>query len=95
MRRNEVDGLDSSRTYWVAAIVSPRRDWSAAPGCRRGARFLVDDQNFHASRERFATFDSAFSCQGWLAHNRAQLSRALPGAPIRCVKLDRWLLGLD
>ena len=95
MRRSEVEGLDPTRTWWVAAVVAPRRDWSGAPGCRKGARFLVDAEGFHASRERFATFESAFSYQGWLAHNRAQLSRALPGAPVRCVPLDQWLLGLD
>ena len=95
MRRSEVDGLDPKRTYWVAAVVSPRRDWVGAPGCRRGARYLVEDGSFHASRERFATFDSEFSCLGWIAHNRAQLSRALPGGAIRCVPLDQWLLGLD
>jgi hypothetical protein len=95
MRRSEVDGLDASRTYWVAAIVSPRRNWAGAPGCRKGARYLVDDRSFHASRDQFATFDSEFSCLGWIAHNRAQLSRALPGAAIRCVPLDQWLLGLD
>ena len=95
MRRDEVDGLDATHTYWVAAVVSPHRDWAGAPGCRKGARYLVDDVNFHASRERFATFDSEFGCLGWIAHNRAQLTRALPGAAIRCVPLDRWLLGLD
>ncbi|HEX4737227.1 MAG TPA: hypothetical protein VH331_06680 [Allosphingosinicella sp.] len=95
MRRDEVERLDATRTHWVAAVVSPRRDWAGAPGCRKGARYLVDDVNFHASRDRFATFDSEFSCQGWVAHNRAQLTRALPGAAIRCVPLDRWLLGLD
>jgi hypothetical protein len=95
MHRREIEGLDATRTYWVAAVVSPRRDWAGAPGCRRGARFLVDDRDFRASRERFAAFDSEFGCLGWIAHNRAQLSRALPGAAIQCVPLDRWLLGLD
>ena len=95
MRRNEVERLDATRTLWVAAVVSPRRDWAGAPGCRKGARYLVDGEDFHASRERFATFDSEFGCQGWIAHNRAELSRALPGAAIKCVALDRWLLGLD
>jgi hypothetical protein len=95
MERREVERLDATRTWWVAAVVSPRRDWVAAPGCRRGARFLVDDRSFRPSREHFATFESEFSCRGWIAHNREQLSRALPGAPIRCVPLDHWLLGLD
>ncbi len=95
MRRDEVERLDATHTYWVAAVVSPQRDWAGAPGCRKGGRYLVDDRTFRASREEFATFDSEFGCLGWIAHNRAQLSRALPGAAIRCVPLDQWLLGLD
>jgi hypothetical protein len=95
MRRSEVERLDATRTWWVAAVVSPRRDWAGAPGCRKGARFLVDDGTFRASREQFATFESEFGCLGWIAHNRDRLSRALPGAAIRCVPLDQWLLGLD
>jgi hypothetical protein len=95
MRRNEVERLDATRTWWVAAVVSPRRDWAGFPGCRKGARFLIDENSFRASREQFATFESEFGCLGWIAHNRAQLTRALPGAAIRCVPLDQWLLGLD
>ena len=95
MRRSEVERLDATRTWWVAAVVSPRRDWAAAPGCRKGARYLVDDRNFHASRDHFATFESEFSCRGWIAHHHDQLSRALPGGEVRCVPLDHWLLGLD
>jgi hypothetical protein len=95
MHRREVNGLDATRTYWVAAVVSPERDWVGAPGCRRGARFLVDDRTFGASRERFATFDSRLTCLGWIVRNRARLNRVLPRTAIRCVALDLWLLGLD
>jgi hypothetical protein len=95
MHRREVNGLDATRTYWVAAVVSPERDWIGAPGCRKGARFLVDDRSFAASRERFATFESRLGCLGWIARNRAQLNRSLPRAAIRAVSLDLWLLGLD
>jgi hypothetical protein len=95
MRRSEVDGLDPGRQHWVPAVVAPRRDWAAAPGCRRGARFLVDGRTFRPSRDEFEPFDSEFACLGWIMRHRAQLNRALAGATIRAVPLDRWLLGLD
>lgn len=95
MRRCEVDGLDPARQYWVPAVVAPRRDWSGAPGCRRGARFLVDGRTFRPTRDEFETFDSEFACLGWIRRNRFELSRTLAGARIRAVMLDRWLLGLD
>ena len=40
-------------------------------------------------------FDSELSCLRWIMQNRAHLNRTLPGARIRAVRLDRWLLGLD
>lgn len=95
MHRHEVDRLDPTRTYWVPAVVSPRRDWPAAPGCRRGARFLVDRETLHASRDEFDPFASQLSCLQWIMQNRAQLNRALPGANVRAVRLDHWLLGLE
>ncbi|MDB5694247.1 MAG: hypothetical protein JWO81_3310 [Alphaproteobacteria bacterium] len=95
MQRCEVEGLDATRTYWVPAVVSPHRDWAGAPGCRRGARFLVDRRTFRPSRERFETFDSRLSCLRWIMRCRTRLNRALPGARIRAVPLDLWLLGLD
>ena len=95
MRRSDVDRLDSTRAYWVPAVVSPRRDWAAAPGCRRGARFLVDSATMRASRDRFDTFDSQLSCLEWIMSHRTDLNRSLPGGSIRAVRLDRWLLGLD
>ena len=95
MHRRDVQGLDPTRTYWVPAVVSPHRDWAGAPGCRKGARFMVDGRTFRPSREEFETFDSELLCLHWIMRHRARLNRALAGAPIRAVPLDRWLLGLD
>jgi hypothetical protein len=95
MNRHDVDGLDPARTYWVPAVVSPRREWAGAPGCRRGARFVVDSETLRASRDAFSPFDSKASCLRWIMRHRDSLNRSLPGASIRAVPLDRWLLGLD
>lgn len=95
MNRHEVDGLDATQTYWVPVVVSPCRDWAGAPGCNRGARYMVDPGTFHARRDEFSTFDSQLSCLKWIMQHRSELNRSLPGASIRAVKLDRWLLGLD
>lgn len=95
MHRCQVDQLDPTRSYWVPAVVSPRRDWSGAPGCRRGARFMVDAATLRATRVEFVAFDSQLSCLSWIMRHRSELNRALPDAPIRAVALDRWLLGLD
>ena len=95
MRLRDVDRLDSTRTYWVPTVVSPERDWPGVPGCRRGARFMVDSRTLRASREEFEAFDSQLSCLNWIMKNRARLNLTLPGARIRAVPLDRWLLGLD
>jgi hypothetical protein len=95
MQRCEVDGLDPARTYWVPAVVSPQRNWAASPGCRRGARFLVDRNTLRPTRDGFETFDSEFACLGWIMRHRDQLSRSLCGVTVRAVPLDRWLLGLD
>lgn len=95
MHRRDVDALDPARTYWVPAVVSPRRDWAAAPGCRRGARFVVDGRTLRPSRDEFETFDSELGCLSWIMRHRKDLNRTLAGATIRAVPLDRWLLGLD
>lgn len=95
MRRHEVDRLDATRSHWVPAVVSPQRDWVGARGCRRGARFMVNLKTLAATRDEFDTFDSEQSCLQWIMQHRAQLNRNLPGAAIRAVRLDRWLLGLD
>ncbi|PWG01754.1 hypothetical protein DF286_01875 [Sphingosinicella humi] len=95
MRRCEVDRLDPTRTYWVPAVVSPAPNWAGAPGCRRGARFMVDTKSLRVSRDEFSPFDSRLSCLNWIMLHRPNLNRTLPGARIQAVALDRWLLGLD
>jgi hypothetical protein len=95
LRRRDVDSLDPRGTYWVPAVVSPERDWPGAPGCRRGARFLVHAETLAVSRDAFEPFDSRLACLSWIMSHRTELARALPRAEIRAVRLDRWLLGLD
>jgi hypothetical protein len=95
MHRSEVHRLDQTRRYWVPAVVAPQRDWAGAPGCNRGARFVVDGRTLRASRDEFETFESELHCLKWIMKNRSQLNRALPRAQVRAVALDRWLLGLE
>lgn len=95
MQRNEVDRLDPARTWWVPAVVSPQRNWPGAPGCRRGARYLVDRTTLRSTRDRFEPFPSELTCLHWIVKNRGSLNRTLPGADVKAVRLDRWLLGLD
>ena len=95
MHRRDVEGLNPTRTYWVPAVVAPRRNWAASPGCRRGARFLIDGRTLRPSRDQFETFDSEFACLAWIMRHRADLNRNLGGVRLRPVPLDRWLLGLD
>ncbi len=94
MHRRAVDSLDAKRTYWVPAVVSPERNWAGAPGCHRGARYLVNPETLRASRDEFDPFESRLSCLNWIMHHRAELNATLPGATVRAVLLDRWLLGL-
>lgn len=95
MHRRDVDTLDFHGPPWVAAVVSPQRDWPAAPGCRRGARFLVHGDTLQPNRDEFEPFDSQLMCLQWIMRRRSDLNGALPGAAVRAVRLDRWLLGLD
>ncbi len=95
MRRADVERLDARRTYWVPSVVAPCRDWPGAPGCRPGARFLVDRHSLSAGRDRFAAFGSRAACLRWIMRRRGDLARALPGAAVKAVALDRWLLGLE
>jgi hypothetical protein len=94
VRRCEIESLRSDRPYWVLSVVSPCRDWAAIPGCRKGARFLVDADTISASRDTFATFDTELGCLEWLMAHRRLVNQTLPGAAVRPVLLDRWLLGL-
>jgi len=95
MHRSEVDRLDPAQGWWVPVVVSPERDWPGAPGCRRGARFMVDRETLTASRDAFEPFESQSSCLQWIMRHRAELNLALPRSTIRAVRLDRWLLGLE
>ena len=95
MHRRDVHQLEATRTYWVPVVVSPQRDWPGAPGCRRGARYLIDPETLRASRDEFGPFDSRLGCLAWIMHHRAELNLTLPGATVRAVALDRWLLGLE
>ena len=95
MHRCDVNQLDPTRTYWVPAVVSPQRDWAGAPGCRRGARYMVDRRTLRASSEEIEPFDSQLSCLRWIMRHRTHLNQTLPGARIRAVRLDQWLLGLE
>ena len=95
MHRRHVDRLDSKRTYWVPTVVAPQRDWAAVPGCHGGARFLVDRHTLRPSRDEFAAFNTELSCLKWILRHRIKLNRTLPGARVRAVPLDRWLLGLE
>ena len=95
MRRSEIDGLDWRRTYWIPAVTAPHRNWAGMPGCRSGARFMVDARTLRPSRDEFDPFDSKLSCLAWIMEHRIELNRSLPDAPVRAVPLDRWLLGLE
>jgi hypothetical protein len=95
VHRRQVDGLDPRQAYWIPAVVSPERDWAGIPGCRKGARYMVNQATLRASRDEFDPFDSKLSCLNWIVRHRAELNRTLPGATIHAVRLDRWLLGLE
>ncbi len=56
---------------------------------------MVNRDTLRPSRDEFETFDSELGCLQWIMRNRADLNQTLPGASIRPVRLDRWLLGLD
>ena len=95
MHRRDVDLLPPARSYWVRIVVSPERNWAGAPGCHKGARYMVNCTTLRPSRDEFVPFDSEFSCLRWIMRNRADLNRTLPGAKIRAARLDFWRLGLE
>lgn len=94
MLRSEVDRLDPRLGHWAVAVESPMRDWSAAPGCRAHARFLVDGDRLAPSTSSFERFDSRADCLQWIMAHRRELNASMPGATVRPVKLASWLLGL-
>jgi hypothetical protein len=87
--------LEPSAVYWVAAVVAPVRDWAGAPGCRRGARFLIDPVDLRAGHSRVGAFVTRAACLRWIMAHRAEIEEHAPSAPIAAVLLDQWLLGLD
>ena len=94
MRHGQVEALDATIRWWVPAVVSPRRDWPGAPGCRRGARFLIDEQEYRPARDNYPCFASRAACLEWILAHRAELNRAAPDAAVAPADLARWLLGL-
>lgn len=94
MLRSEVDRLDPRLGHWAIAVEAPMRNWSAAPGCRAHARFLVDGDALRPSVTRFERFDSRGDCLAWIMAHRRELNDHLPGATVRPVRLANWLLGL-
>jgi hypothetical protein len=94
MRHSDVETLDASKTWWVPSVRAPARDWPGAPGCRRGARFLIDAQSCRPARANYPCFSSRGSCLEWIMAHRAELTRTAPDAAIAPVSLAKWLLGL-
>jgi hypothetical protein len=90
-----LNGLDPARTWWVAAVVAPARDWAGAPGCRKGARFVVSRQTLRPGHDAFTAFDSRGECLRWILAHRAELERKAPGAAVVPADLARWMLGLE
>lgn len=94
MHRRDVDLLDPNRPCWIPTVIAPWRDWSAAPGCRAGERYIVNCQTLRVSRDEFEIFGSRLECLQWIMRHRVQLNRRLPGGCVKPAPLDRWLLGL-
>ena len=86
--------LQPGRCYWVPAVSAPVRDWSGSPGCRRGARFLIDE-TCHPGHRSFPAFESRAECLRWIMAHRLDISDHAPNAPVTAALLDAWMLGLD
>ena len=94
MHHAEVDLLDSSKTYWVPAVRAPQRNWAGSPGCRRGARFLIEEETCRPSRDNYPVFESRGECLQWILAHRVHLVRTAPGAAVAPASLAHWMLGL-
>lgn len=94
MRHADVETLDSRVTWWVPSVTAPDRDWAGMPGCRRGARFLIDERTCRPARDHYPCFASRSACLEWIMSHRATLVRTAPGAAVGPANLARWLLGL-
>jgi hypothetical protein len=109
MHHVDVETLDATVTWWVPAVTAPSRDWAGAPGCRRGARFLIDEHDCRPARDNggapsspgrrdgaptIPCFPTRTACLEWIMAHRAQLVRTAPDAAVTPANLARWLLGL-
>jgi hypothetical protein len=94
MRMADVETLDGGRTWWVPTVRAPARDWAGAPGCRRGARFLIDERSLRPARDNYPCFATRGACLEWIVAHRADLARNAPDAEVAPADLARWLLGL-
>lgn len=95
MHRSDIDLLDARKTYWVPAVVAPARNWPGAPGCRRGARFLIDESSLRPARDNYPLFENRGTCLEWIMRHRRTLAETAPGTDVAAVDLARWLLGLS
>lgn len=86
--------LRSDAAWWVPAVVAPMRNWPGAPGCRRGARFLVDAATFRPALTGFPAFPTRAECLRWILEHRQALGRSAPGVAVTAARLDAWILGL-
>ena len=94
MNHADVEALDASKTWWVPSVTAPTRNWPGAPGCRRGARFLIDEASCRPARDNYPAFESRALCLEWIMAHRSELARTAPGAAVAPADLARWLLGL-
>lgn len=94
MHMSDVESLDGAKSWWVPAVTAPARDWAGVPGCRRGARFLIDQDRVRPARDNYPCFSSRGECLEWIVTHRTALARNAPGAEVAPVSLARWLLGL-
>lgn len=95
MRWRDVHQLDPRHIYWAPMVVAPHRDWAGAPGCRRGARYLLDADDCHPTRENVALFAERKECLEWMMSHRLAIRTAAPEAEVRVVNLAKWMLGLE
>jgi len=87
--------LRPGTVYWVPATTAPVRNWAGAPGCRRGARFLIDATTLRPGHERFPAFESRAECLRWIMAHQFEIYSHAPAATITTAPLDAWLLGTD
>lgn len=86
--------LDPARCWWVPAVRAPCRDWRGRPGCRKGARYLINATSFAAATDGYPVFASRAECLQWIMRHRNALAQGAPDARVEAVDLARWMLGL-